>query len=327
MDEQPFLQNALEQLLSEGASYPQSLRGLAPAQLEKARLIYWEHVRRKVQLQPGQRLIDKNPLNILRLAVIRRLFPAAPIVLAIRHPCDVLLSCYMQHFGDADFALAVPRPSQFGGGLPSHVRFLVSPVGDTGRRRSRGALRATGARLRSRNSRGVRSVGAALRASHAAASSTCERQGIHQHSELFSGGETGQHSFRGSLAQLRAGILKACCRCSILICNGGAMHPDSGRAPTPLETLNARAVALLASGDSAGARELLATAIAGIRRMRSPAITMVWHAWPAAMPVVRSMHTAKPYASRQSSTRRECIWLPSSSAHIHSTLWCSTRGH
>ena len=105
MDEQPFLQNALEQLLSEGASYPQSLRGLAPAQLEKARLIYWEHVRRKVQLQPGQRLIDKNPLNILRLAVIRRLFPAAPIVLAIRHPCDVLLSCYMQHFGDADFAL------------------------------------------------------------------------------------------------------------------------------------------------------------------------------------------------------------------------------
>ena len=41
------------------------------------------------------------------------------------------------------------------------------------------------------------------------------------------------------------------------------MHPDSGRAPTTLETLNARAVALLASGDSAGARELLATAIAG----------------------------------------------------------------
>jgi hypothetical protein len=48
-------------------------------------------------------LIDKNPLNILRLPAIRRLFPNAPIVLAIRHPCDVLLSCYMQHFR-AEFA-------------------------------------------------------------------------------------------------------------------------------------------------------------------------------------------------------------------------------
>ncbi len=105
MDEQPFLQVALDQLLTDGAGYPHALSEVAPAVLEKARLTYWQHVRRKVQLQPGQRLIDKNPLNILRLAVIRRLFPAAPIVLSIRHPCDVLLSCYMQHFGDPDFAL------------------------------------------------------------------------------------------------------------------------------------------------------------------------------------------------------------------------------
>jgi hypothetical protein len=33
------------------------------------------------------------------------LFPNARILLAIRHPCDVILSCYMQHFGAPDFIL------------------------------------------------------------------------------------------------------------------------------------------------------------------------------------------------------------------------------
>jgi hypothetical protein len=62
-------------------------------------------VRRKLELRPGQRLIDKNPLNLLALPAIRRLFPDSRILLAIRHPCDVILSCYMQHFRAPDFAL------------------------------------------------------------------------------------------------------------------------------------------------------------------------------------------------------------------------------
>jgi hypothetical protein len=56
-----------------------------------------------VTLGPGQQLIDKNPLNILWLPAITRMFPNARILLAIRHPCDVLLSCFMQHFR-AEFA-------------------------------------------------------------------------------------------------------------------------------------------------------------------------------------------------------------------------------
>jgi len=56
-------------------------------------------------LEPGQRLVDKNPLNLLALPAIRRLFPNARIVLAIRHPCDVILSCYMQHFRAPEFSL------------------------------------------------------------------------------------------------------------------------------------------------------------------------------------------------------------------------------
>jgi Flp pilus assembly protein TadD len=105
MDEQPFIQNALDDMVAAGASYPERLSGLRAEQLDGVRAKYWERVRRKVTLLPGQRLIDKNPLNILRLPAIRRLFPNAPVILAIRHPCDVILSCYMQHFRAPDFAI------------------------------------------------------------------------------------------------------------------------------------------------------------------------------------------------------------------------------
>src|SRR5260221_3229112 len=104
MDEQPFVQNALDDMVVEGVSYPERMGGLTPAQLDSIRAKYWERVRSKVRLEPGQRLVDKNPLNILRLPVIRRLFPNAPVILAVRHPCDVMLSCFMQHFRTPDFA-------------------------------------------------------------------------------------------------------------------------------------------------------------------------------------------------------------------------------
>ena len=105
MDEQPFLHNALEDLIGAVPRYPDQMAQISPAQLDAVRTGYWERVARKVQLSPGQRLVDKNPLNMLRLPAIRRLFPNAHVILAIRHPLDVVLSCFMQHFRAPDFAL------------------------------------------------------------------------------------------------------------------------------------------------------------------------------------------------------------------------------
>ena len=58
------------------------------AQLGHIRTRYWERTARRITRESGQRLIDKNPLNILRLPVIERLFPNAKVILAIRHPCE-----------------------------------------------------------------------------------------------------------------------------------------------------------------------------------------------------------------------------------------------
>jgi tetratricopeptide (TPR) repeat protein len=105
MDEQPFVQGALDDLLAIGVSYPERMAGLSASQLEDVRQKYWARAARKVRRDAGQRLVDKNPLNLMRLPVIRRVFPNARIILALRDPRDVLLSCYMQHFRAPDFAL------------------------------------------------------------------------------------------------------------------------------------------------------------------------------------------------------------------------------
>jgi tetratricopeptide (TPR) repeat protein len=105
MDEQPFVQYALDDIIAAGVYYPEQLAKLAPDQLRTIRARYLERATAKVQLQPGQRLVDKNPLNLLRLPAIQRLFPNAPILLAVRHPCDVILSCFMQHFRAPHFVM------------------------------------------------------------------------------------------------------------------------------------------------------------------------------------------------------------------------------
>jgi len=104
MDEQPFLLRAVARVTERGVSYPAELGKLSGSDLNDIRANYWDGVLKRVPLAPDRRLVDKNPMNMVLLPIIRRLFPNAPIILAIRHPCDTVLSCFLQHFR-SDLAL------------------------------------------------------------------------------------------------------------------------------------------------------------------------------------------------------------------------------
>jgi tetratricopeptide (TPR) repeat protein len=104
MDEQPFLQRAVSQVTARGVRYPAELGKLTGEALDEIRASYWQRVRARAHLEPGRRLVDKNPLNMILLPLIQRLFPNARIILAVRHPCDTVLSCFLQHFR-SDLAL------------------------------------------------------------------------------------------------------------------------------------------------------------------------------------------------------------------------------
>lgn len=105
MDERAFLQHLIDHMDQFGCVYPYDLDKLSAAQCEELRRMYWQASAQVAPRLPGQRLVDKNPLHMLRLPLINRLFPNAPIILALRHPCDVILSNYMQNFSAKPFTV------------------------------------------------------------------------------------------------------------------------------------------------------------------------------------------------------------------------------
>lgn len=66
--------------------------------IEKAQGRYFEIASEYVDLKSGSLLIDKAPLLLNEAALIHRLFPSSQFLLAIRHPADVLLSCFVSNF-------------------------------------------------------------------------------------------------------------------------------------------------------------------------------------------------------------------------------------
>jgi len=43
-------------------------------------------------------IIDKLPLNLIEIGFIKRIFPQSKFILMMRHPCDVVLSCFISDF-------------------------------------------------------------------------------------------------------------------------------------------------------------------------------------------------------------------------------------
>lgn len=107
MDERPFLNmlaNSLES--TTGFVLPRDLGRLSQRDCDELRKGYLVYACAKVPRRWNARLVDKNPLHMLWLPMIHRLFPDAKIILALRHPCDVILSCYMQDFRSPTLAVA-----------------------------------------------------------------------------------------------------------------------------------------------------------------------------------------------------------------------------
>ena len=125
MDEQPILDRCVELMRRAGYDYPHELGGLRDSDVAALREDYWLSVSRVAKVGDGQTLVDKNPLNILRLPLIRRMFPEARIILALRHPCDVILSCYMQDFRAPMFRVLCSDLETLARGYVDIMRFWI----------------------------------------------------------------------------------------------------------------------------------------------------------------------------------------------------------
>ena len=93
LEEEPFITD-IETELGGVAALP----GLSAAAIEAARERYFAGVATVTDLDDATIVIDKHPMHLNKVPVIRRLFPDARFILALRHPCDVLLSCFITNF-------------------------------------------------------------------------------------------------------------------------------------------------------------------------------------------------------------------------------------
>jgi len=71
---------------------------LGTEDIETLRKLYFREAEKYVPNARDRLLIDKNPLAMGETAMIHRLFPLAPVIFMERHPCDVVLSCFMTRF-------------------------------------------------------------------------------------------------------------------------------------------------------------------------------------------------------------------------------------
>jgi tetratricopeptide (TPR) repeat protein len=93
MEEQPILRRVSHEL-----GELQGLAALDEAGIVAARELYFKEAAAHCDVARPGLIVDKSPLHLNKVALIHRLFPGAPIILALRHPCDVLLSCFMSNF-------------------------------------------------------------------------------------------------------------------------------------------------------------------------------------------------------------------------------------
>jgi tetratricopeptide (TPR) repeat protein len=100
LDEKPLL-DRLSHVASElagGVGYPLCLDHLDQTQIDQLTDKYWQMVEEEAGDDSSSRVIDKMPLNLVHLGLINRLFPGAPLLVALRDPRDCCLSAFMQDF-------------------------------------------------------------------------------------------------------------------------------------------------------------------------------------------------------------------------------------
>jgi len=93
LEELPLIEEP-SKMLGDVAALPER----TVSDLEGARAIYLQELDRYVAASFKGLIIDKLPLNILAAPILHCLFRDAPFVFAQRHPCDCVLSCFMQGF-------------------------------------------------------------------------------------------------------------------------------------------------------------------------------------------------------------------------------------
>jgi len=97
-EEKNLVQAMRDSVRSMPKGYPLSIPELDSLDVAYLRDVYFRTGVQHGVVRSSKLLVDKLPLHVTTAGLIHRVFPKARFVFAVRHPCDVVLSCFMQDF-------------------------------------------------------------------------------------------------------------------------------------------------------------------------------------------------------------------------------------
>tara|TARA_Y100000590_G_scaffold291440_1_gene328183 strand:- start:568 stop:2181 length:1614 start_codon:yes stop_codon:yes gene_type:complete len=99
IEEKPIVGNfviSLNKIINENFH---NLKNIDEKKIYQMRKVYFENEQKYIGSRDNSKIyIDKMPLNIIHIGEIVRIFPNAKFILSLRHPCDCVISCFMQSF-------------------------------------------------------------------------------------------------------------------------------------------------------------------------------------------------------------------------------------
>ena len=98
MEEKDILVQIENRVADPFERYIEKWQGLTDSEITELQDTYYKEVDSGMTRHEGSILIDRNPYNTIRTAMAWRIFPDTQFILAVRHPLDVCLSCFMQSF-------------------------------------------------------------------------------------------------------------------------------------------------------------------------------------------------------------------------------------
>ena len=96
LEEKPFLLEIRHKFFNTNKNNLYSLKNLKQNEKDKMVEDYFKkigHIKKNTKI-----VIDKLPLSITEIGFIKCIFPDSKIILSIRHPCDVIISCFFSSF-------------------------------------------------------------------------------------------------------------------------------------------------------------------------------------------------------------------------------------
>ena len=98
LEEIPIINRFIDHLYINKGFTLEDLENTDPKLIKEMRDYYFNQIESYKKNKNKKITIDKMPLNLVHVGEILRFFPNAKFILALRHPYDCVLSCFMQNF-------------------------------------------------------------------------------------------------------------------------------------------------------------------------------------------------------------------------------------